>query len=316
MTIRIQILALALSLLPAVMTAQTRNEEQEAYNEARRTGTVEAWDIFLNNYPDSYYVPQARLNRDDAQVRSYCTATTPLDRLVAYIDNDEAQQPRIKLFYANLVNNPTHSYRYEHHRVGFNGCTGRVSETVTLPNGKKRYNVFTFDPRGLLVESRITEDDGKAVTTTYGYAYDNLHGHVLNAATTSGKRLDYAPFYDNANDKLTSLKCSNGQRINFTYNEFGSLQCMSIVEVNGRRRALFFRDGYVVREEVGDTVWRYQYDFNETTGKKYLISVKEIVGKNVIHERKYDYKIDDRGRFTRVDIILDGKPEMTIQRSY
>ena len=36
----------------------------------------------------------------------------------------------------------------------------------------------------------------------------------------------------------------------------------------------------------------------------------------MVHKRTFDYDIDTHGRYTRVAIALDGKPQMTITRSY
>ena len=69
-----------------------------------------------------------------------CNEQVALDALTAYIDTMRPVDPHVKLFYTNLVNNPTHSNRIEHFDVGFNGCTGRVDEHVVLANGSKRDN--------------------------------------------------------------------------------------------------------------------------------------------------------------------------------
>ena len=68
-------------------------------------------------------------------VESYCKEGVTLENISAFIDTTRDADPRIKAFYSNLVNNPTHSYRIEHLDVGFNGCTGRVDEHVVLAKG-------------------------------------------------------------------------------------------------------------------------------------------------------------------------------------
>jgi hypothetical protein len=67
---------------------------------------------------------------------------------------------------------------------------------------------------------------------------------------------------------------------------------------------------------VGGRVFRYHYDFDTATGKKFLIAIKELNGTDVIHERTFDYDIDTHGRYTRVSIALDGKHQMSITRRY
>ena len=71
-----------------------------------------------------------------------------------------------------------------------------------------------------------------------------------------------------------------------------------------------------MREETGGKVLRYHYDFDTATGKKFLIAIKEMKGNDVVHERTFDYDIDTHGRYTTVKVFLDGKPQMTITRSY
>jgi hypothetical protein len=113
-----------------------------------------------------------------------------------------------------------------------------------------------------------------------------------------------------------TIKGDNGSRQDYSYNENGNLTKLVITPAKGDKRTLLYQDGYVVREETGSRVFRYHYDFDTATGKKFLIAIKELKGTEVIHERTFDYDIDTHGRYTRVAIALDGKPQMTITRSY
>ncbi|MBR3100595.1 MAG: hypothetical protein IKH19_02450 [Muribaculaceae bacterium] len=293
-----------------------RQEERDAYNAARHDNTVDAWEIFMNNYPDSYYREQARKNRDAAIVTHYCNARTTLDQLVAYIDDVSAQEPRIRLFYANLVNNPTHSYRYEHMDLGFNGCTGTVKEHIEWADGKTRPrdNRFVFNAQGLLTQSAIMGSNGKLVVRDYTYGYDNLHGYSIRTMMRGKETVQYAPFYDES-DKLQSLKGTDNSAYAYTYGDYGVLS--KLVVADGKTsRTLLYHDGYIIREETGGKALRYLYDFDTATGKKYLIAIREMADGQTVHERTFDYKVDTRGRLTRVVVSQDGKPQMTITRSY
>jgi len=292
-----------------------RTLERNAYNEARRLGTVESWEIFINNYPNSYYIEQARKQRDDAMVKSFCRPETTLDQFTAYIDGDGAHEPRIRTFYANLVNNPTHSHRIEHFDVGFNGCTGTVSEVVTFPNGKQRKNTFVFNDQGLLTRSSIVGAKGKANTVNYAYGYDNLHGYALKEVSRKGKTITFAPIYNDA-EQLVTLKADDGGRQQLNYSESGALTSRVITDAKGNTRTLVYRDGYVIREERDGKVFRYLYDYDSATHKKYLIAIREMDGENIVHERKFAYRIDSHGRYTRIEISLDDKPQMTLTRAY
>ena len=301
--------------LPVMAQDDARDEEREAYNAARLNGSVEAWDIFMNNYPDSYYMEQARKYRDDAVVKAYCNEGITLDRLVAYIDNSEAHEPRIKTFYANLVNNITHCYRAEHLGLGFAGCTGKVTEVVTLAGGKVHRNTFVFNAQGLLTETAIVGGNGKLTTTTYTYAYDNLHGYSLKQRKTGGKTVRYAPFYDD-NDRLTMMSSDNKERITYQYSDNGILTKM-VVATGNVTRTRQYNGGYVTREDRSDgTATRFLYDFDTATGRKFLIGTKELKVNEVTAERKMTYKVDTHGRVTRVVVTQADKTLMTIERTY
>ena len=314
MTKRLILLAVIAITTIGMMNAQV-NDERAAYDKAMNVGTVEAWNTFLLDYPQGRYTEQARKLRDAAIVNAYCNKSVQLEALAAYMDTVSVFEPRIKLFYSNLVNNPTHSYRIEHLDVGFNGCTGRVDELVTMADGSKRNNTFIFNKQGLLTQSSIQGSKGVKTVVNYTYSYDNLHGYSLKQSKRKGKTINFAPIYDE-NDHRVSLKGDNGSRQDFTFNEKGQLTKLVISQEKGEKRTLIYKDGYVIREEVGCQVFRYHYDFDSATGKKFLIAIKELKGNDVIHERTFDYDIDTHGRYTRVAITLDGKPLMTITRTY
>ncbi|MBO4871779.1 MAG: hypothetical protein J5565_07380 [Muribaculaceae bacterium] len=298
---------------------ERRLEEREAYAEAKRLNTVDAWEIFINNYPESFFIEQARKMRDAAIVNKYCNSSTTLEQLTTYIDEEPVQEPRIRMFYANLVNNPTHSYRFEHMDVGFNGCTGRVDEQITFADGSKpRHNYYIFNQQGLLTESAVMGSRGNVVTTTYGYAYDNLHGYTLKSSVRKGSaQVDYEAFFNSADklDILTSDGSTHKKKWVYTYNDNGALTKLVVTD-GDRRRVLVYNDGYIIREEADGKVFRYYYDYDSATFKKYLIGINEIEENGPGHERKFNYKIDTHGRITSVEISQDGKTEMTITRTY
>ena len=237
-----------------------------------------------------------------------------LDELATYIDTTSNADAAVKLFYSNLVNNPTHSNRIEHFDVGFNGCTGRVDEHVVLANGSKRDNVFIFNEQGLLTQSSIQGSKGRTVVD-YTYTFDKRFGFSLKQSKSKNRTVKYAPLFDAEGLRVT-IKGDNGSRQDYTFNEKGQLIKLVITPDKGDKRTLIYQDGYVIREETGSKVLRYHYDFDTATGKKFLIAIKELKGTEVVHERTFDYDIDTHGRYTRVEVALDGKHQMTITRTY
>lgn len=237
-----------------------------------------------------------------------------LEDLAAYIDTTYGVDPAVKLFYRNLVNNPTHSYRIEHLDLGFNGCTGRVDEQVVMADGTKRDNIFIFNDQGLLTRSVIQGSKGKT-EVNYTYSYDDVLGFTIKQSKSKNRTIDYAPIYGD-HGRRECIKGSNGQRQDYTYNDQGLLTKLVITPAKGDKRTLLYQDGYVVREETGGKAYRYFYDFDTATGKKFLIAIKELKGSDVVHERTFDYKIDTHGRYTEVVISYDGKRQMTITRAY
>ena len=245
---------------------------------------------------------------------AYCSEQVKLEDLAAYFDSTRNADPAIRLFYTNLVNNPTHSYRIEHLDLGFNGCTGRVDEQVVLAGGSKRDNVFIFNEQGLLTQSSIQGSKGKTVVD-YTYTFDKRFGFSLKQSKSKNRTVKYAPLFDAEGLRVT-IKGDNGSRQDYTFNEKGQLSKLVITPDKGDKRTLIYQDGYVIREETGSKVLRYHYDFDTATGKKFLIAIKELKGTEVVHERTFDYDIDTHGRYTRVEVALDGKHQMTITRTY
>ena len=255
------------------------------------------------------------ISGQDNAVGTYCKEGVALENISAFIDTTRDADPRVKAFYSNLVNNPTHSYRIEHFDVGFNGCTGRVDEHVALAKGGERDNVFIFNDQGLLVKSIIQGGKGSKTETNYTYAYDPVMGYTIKQSKSKNRTIKYVPIYGEHGLRET-IKGDNGSRQDYTYNEQGRLSKLVITPAKGDKRTLLYQDGYVVREEVGGRAFRYHYEFDTATGKKFLIAIKELKGTDVIHERTYDFEIDTHGRYTRVSVALDGKHQMTITRSY
>ena len=246
---------------------------------------------------------------------TYCNEQVSLEDLAAYIDTTRNANAAVKLFYTNLVNNPTHSYRIEHLDLGFNGCTGRVDEQVVMADGTRRDNVFIFNDQGLLTQSTIQGSKGAKTEVNYTYSYDEVLGYTIKQSKSKNRTINYAPIYGE-HGRRESIKGSNGSRQDYTFNEKGQLTKRVITSAKGEKRTLLYQGGYVVREETGDKAFRYHYDFDTATGKKFLISIEELKGNEVVHERKYDYDIDTHGRYTRVSVSLDGKHQMTVTRSY
>ena len=244
-----------------------------------------------------------------------CAEDVTLESLTSYMDTMRTVDPSIKLFYTNLVNNPTHSYRIEHLDLGFNGCTGRVDEHVVLANGNTRDNVFYFNDQGLLTRSIIQGSKGTKTEVNYTYSYDPVLGYTIKQSKSKSRTINYSPIYGD-HGRRESVKGSNGSRQDYTYNEQGHLAKRIIIQPGNEKRTLIYQDGYIVREEVGGKAFRYHYDFDTATGKKFLIAIKELKGTDVVHERTFDYDIDTHGRYTRVSVALDGKHQMTITRSY
>ena len=250
-----------------------------------------------------------------ADFTPYCSEDVTLEMLTTYMDTMRTIDPRVKVFYGNLVNNPTHSYRIEHLDVGFNGCTGRVDEQVLMANGSKRDNVFIFNDQGLLTQSTIQGSKGNKTVVNYSYSYDSQHGFSLKQSKSKNRTINYAPLFDEHSHRVI-IKGDNGSRQDYTYSENGHLSKLVTTSAQGEKRTLIYQDGYVIREETGGKVFRYHYDFDTATGKKFLIAIKELKGNDVVHERTFDYDTDTHGRYTRVVIALDGKRQMTITRTY
>lgn len=318
------LVAVALALLSSSVPASAQAGEREAFNAARRDGSIEAYEQFLAAYPRGYYTEQARLNRDDAVVRAYCRADVPLDLLVDYIEINQPHAPRIRTFYANLVNQPTHSFRFLMADLGFNGTTGTVTETVTVPKGSTR-SVYVFDQRGLLVADTLAGFGIFATSRAYEYAYDNLHGYCLSRTRlTSGESAQVDETYEaryDAMDRMVALKSSLGKLYRFVYNEFGGLAEVQFSN-DGLHETLTYNDGTLLRRDLRtdsgqSKVFRFTYDYNADTGKRYLNGVKTLDGNGeVTSDHKVSYTLDGRGRYSTISVTDGDKTLMTVTRTY
>jgi hypothetical protein len=183
-----------------------------------------------------------------------------------------------------------------------------------MANGSKRDNVFIFNDQGLLTQSSIQGKNNQTIVD-YTYTYDPVLGFTLKQSKSKNVTIKYAPIYGDHGHR-ESIKGSNDSRQDYTFNEKGQLTKLVITQPKAEKRTLIYQDGYVIREERGSQVFRYHYDFDTATRKKFLIAIKELNGTDVVHERTFDYDIDTHGRYTRVAVALDGKPQMTITRTY
>ena len=182
-------------------------------------------------------------------------------------------------------------------------------------NGSKRDNVFIFNNQGLLTQSSIQGSKNIKTVVDYAYTYDEVLGYTLKQSKSKNVTINYAPIYGD-HGRRECIKGSNGSRQEYTFNEKGQLTKLVITQPKAEKRTLIYQDGYVIREEKGAQVFRYHYDYDTATRKKFLIAIKELKGNDVVHERTFDYDIDTHGRYTRVAVALDGKHQMTITRSY
>lgn len=314
------IVMLAMSLA-AVADDTSAADERSAFNQARRDGSIEAYDAFLQQYPRGYYSEQARLNRDDAVVRAYCRAETSLDLLVDYIEINQPHAPRIRTFYANLVNQPTHSYRFTSSGLGFNGTVGEVYETVIDGKGVSTVSKFVFDNRGLLVSDSIGSTSGRAQCHTYLYNYDNLHGHYLAAIVneTDRSREEFRAEFDDL-DRLVALT-SSASSYRFRYNDLGALtECR--VRSGASTSVVTYNDGTPIVNHISgggvDIKQRYTYDYNAETGKRYLNAIKEVdADGEPVTVNTISYTLDAAGRYTTATVTdADGKIVRTVMRRY
>ena len=91
---RVFLIAVFACMAMGAAYAQVNEDERTAYNRAIETGTVEAWQSFLADYPSGHYVEQARKLRDAAIVNRYCNEKVTLESLTSYIDTVRAfEQP-------------------------------------------------------------------------------------------------------------------------------------------------------------------------------------------------------------------------------
>lgn len=282
------------------------------FDEAKQAGTAERWHKFIADYE---YVPEAKpyldtardnLKRlEDSQLVSKSVTLAQLDAYVSSNRRDLGNS--VFTVYDNLINLPTHSYRFMSLKLGFGGVTGRVEETVTDLGGSKFVNRYTFNKQGLLEEM---VDGRTKATTRYTYGYDAARGFFPLTKVTGGKTYRYTCSYDAANGHLTRVRCTDGSSMSYSYDAGGRLTGRVEVTAAGKRHVATYRSGKIRTEQTGDVTLKFEkYD-----GAYPTQILSQNKGKN--YTWTYVYSLDSAGRWTRADARLDGKPRLTITRAY
>lgn len=285
-----------------------RQQVQAVYD--KRQGIAQA-NVFLGDDEIGLSVDLIRQlvnQRTDALTKQLLKSDVTLTQL----DHYAATTPRtaadpIMRTYDNLINLPTHSYRLMSLKLNFANVTGRVDERVTESTGNSFASHFVFNAQGLLTE----QYNGRSKTTTrYAYGFTPTHGFYLKSKTQGGKTYNYQCTYDNATGRLKALKCTDGTSMKFTYDERGRLLSRTEVLKSGKRRTSTFNKGKIRNEVTG------QYTLNFLGYDGFRVSTIDEVSPNGKNQWTYDYELDAQGRWTKAAARLDGRPRITVTRTY
>lgn len=281
------------------------------FTHAKEVNDEKTWNKFISDYQfvseASTQVGEARKALTHLQETRLCNKATTLAELDDYASSHRRDVAnRVFVAYDNLVNLPTHSYRFMSLKLNFNGFVGSVDETITETSGTVTLNRYKFNAQGLLTEAY---NGHTRVLTQYTYAYDAKHGYYLVGKKEKGKSYAYKCTYG-ANGRLSRITCSDGQVINFTYDADGRITERNETIAGGKNRKSTYKSGKIRTEKTGGTLLKFlRYDGSRAT------QITSEKGKTK-YVWNYTYTTNESGQWTRVAATLDGKPRLTITRTY
>ncbi|MDO4510778.1 MAG: RHS repeat domain-containing protein [Bacteroidales bacterium] len=278
---------------------------------AKEVNDEKTWNKFISDYQfvntAATQVADARKALVVLQEMRLCSASVALADLDKYASSHRRDVAnRVFITYDNLINLPTHSYRFMSLKLNFNGAVGKVEETITETNGTVTLNRYTFNAQGLLTEAY----NGHArVLTQYTYGYDERRGFYPVSKTEKGKTYTYKCIYG-TNGRLSRITCTDGQVIDYTYDADGRITERNETTADGKKRNSTFKSGKIRTEKTGDTMLRFlRYDGSRAT----QINSEKA---NAKHMWTYTYTTNEAGQWTTAEAQLDGKPRMTITRTF
>lgn len=282
------------------------------FEHAKEANNENTWNKFITDYQ---FVKSASAQVDEAkkalvrlQESRLCSKSTTLADLDAYASTHRREvSNRVFVAYDNLVNLPTHSYRFMSLKLNFNGYVGNVEETITESTGTVTINRYKFNAQGLLTEAY---NGHNRTLTQYTYAYDARHGYYLASKKEKGKSYTYKCTY-NASGRLARITCTDGQVINYTYDADGRITERNETTTDGKNRTSTYKSGKIRTEKTGGTLLRFlRYDGSKAT---------QITSEKGKTKYVWDYAYttpDGSTHWTRAAATLNGKPRMTITRVY
>ena len=124
-----------------------------------------------------------------------------------------------------------------------------------------------------------------------------------------GKSYAYKCTYG-ANGRLSRITCTDGQVINFTYDADGRITERNETIAGGKNRKSTYKSGKIRTEKTGGTLLKFlRYDGSRAT------QITSEKGKTK-YVWNYTYTTNESGQWTHVAATLDGKPRLTITRTY
>ncbi len=280
---------------------------------AHEVNSVEHWKLFIKNYQlipgAESYIEQAQAMLKNAEDALFFNSTVTLAQLDAYAATTRRDlNNKIFRLYDNLINLPTHSYRYMSLKLNFAGITGRVQEKVVENAGTNNFiNYFVFNKQGLLEEVY----NGRHKTLTkYTYGFNKSHGFYLISKTVGTKNYPYSCTYDPATGHLSKVSCADGTSMTYEYDNQGRLTGRTEVDNKGKKKTSTYKSGKMRTEQNGNIMLKFlKYDGSHA-------SEIDVQSDKKNSKWNYEYQLDDHARWTQAKVTVDSKPRLVITRTY
>lgn len=296
---------------PLIDQAKERTQKFD-FQEAQRQNTLAGWQKFIEDYRlvknANDYVNRAKAELRQLEEAQLANANATLKALDDYASSHKRDlDNRVFRLYDNLINLPTHSYRYLSIKLGFNGVTGRVEEVVKEATGKAFTNYFVFNDQGLLTE----EYNGRyQQLTRYTYGFDKTKGFYPLTKTVGQDTYRYTCSYHSTTGRIAKITCDDGTTIKYRFDERGHIASHTETNAQGKTRQATYKSGKIRTEQTGSVLLLFnKYDSSRVT---------EIDSKNgqTVNKWTYDYLLDSQHRWTTARAKLNGTLRVTITRHY
>lgn len=280
-------------------------QEEYAFKEAKQESSINAFQTYLNSYPQSKYFQEALSLLDATFLRKYFNSSTTLADLQYFAQhenwNDSEGGKQLCALLSNIQNLPSSIAESD-----CNGIWGDVNINTYIAETSTSYDEkFEINEQGLITKYYNSRSNREL---QYKYLFDDVHGWQLTSRTDEkGHTITYQYLYDEAG-LIKELRVSDGSRLAFSYNGFN---VRTITHFKGN--SITAVDSYnqlrqMIKSVKGSITINYEYNDEGD-----VVSMNKKRGSAVLEATSYEYEYDD-GVWTSMKQYHNGSFFLSKQR--